>query len=286
MGKRESFRTGRRHGGPMVVNKNPARFWLTVTVGLLLSACQQQPPIRHTPSDAADLVFVGENILTMDPQIPQANAVAVRGDTIVEVGDRDSVLHLIAPDTKVIELDDKALIPGLIDAHGHFAFTARLLQFVNLSSPPVGTATSIDDVVDMLAKRIAQDNIPPGTWVMGFGYDDSLLAEQRHPTRDDLDGVSTQHPVGIMHVSAHLAVANSLALKKVGIDANSENPPGGVIRRQADGRTPNGVLEESAAYAVIVPMAMGDSGALENQIRDAALYYASFGITTVTRRCG
>jgi predicted amidohydrolase YtcJ len=246
-----------------------------------LAACSS--PVDPVPPEGgfADTVFLGTSIITMDPDAPSAEAVAIRGDSIALVGDRDQVLALAGPDTRVEELGDKALIPGLIDTHGHFAFTARLLNLANLSPPPVGPVTTVEDIVELLRDHIATNKAPAGTWIMGYGYDDSLLEERRHPTRDDLDRVSTEHPIGIMHVSGHLAVANSTGLSVLNISADSADPPGGVIRRRAGSRDPNGVLEEIAAYGVMGQLAAGTSDDLESQIREAAIYYASFGITTV-----
>ena len=252
---------------------------VVVSVAACGGPADDQSPVAV---DYADVIFVGEHIITMDAGEPAASGVAVRGERIAQVGDRDTVMDRAGPDTRVIELGDRALLPGFIDSHGHFSFTARLIEFANLSSPPVGTATNIDDINRLLAQHIADRQIPKGEWVMGYGYDDSLLAENRHPTRDDLDKVSTDHPIVLMHVSGHLAAANSAALAATEIGAGTADPPGGVIRRRPGSREPNGVLEESAA-SVLVFGRLGQIG--DGQFlalaRRATAYYASFGITTV-----
>ena len=251
-------------------------------VAACVSACGG-PAGDESPDtiDHADVIFVGEHIVTMDAGTPTASGVAVRGERIVQVGDRDSVMRLAGADTRIVELGDGALLPGFIDSHGHFSFTARLLEFANLSSPPVGTAENIGDVNKLLARHIADRQIPEGEWVLGYGYDDSLLAENRHPTRDDLDRVSTDHPIVLMHVSGHLAAVNSAALAAAGIDAGTDNPPGGVIRRCPGSREPNGVLEESAASGLVFGR-LGRIGGdrFEALLRRTTEYYASFGITT------
>jgi len=256
------------------------RLTLCLIAFAMLAACESSVEVEVPDGGFADAIFLGAKIVTMDPDMPSAEAVAIRGDTIALVGDRDPVMALAGPDTRVEELGDRALIPGLIDTHGHFGFTARLLNLANLSPPPVGPVNTIDDLVGLLRDHIAANEIPPGTWVMGYGYDDSLLEELRHPTRDDLDLASTDHPIGIMHVSGHLAVANSAALAALNINAESSDPPGGIIRRRSGSQEPNGVFEETAAYAVMGQLATGKPDDLELQIRDAARYYASFGITT------
>ena len=116
-----------------------------------------------------------------------ATAVAVRGEEIIAVGDRGDVEPLIGESTRVVELGDRALVPGFIDAHGHLGMVLQVLDLLNASSPPVGPMESIDDIVAALQARIRDQEIPAGEFVMGYGYDDSLLAEGRHPDRDDLD---------------------------------------------------------------------------------------------------
>ena len=216
-----------------------------------LSACGQgsDAPVENVVP--ADTIFVGQNIITMERDLTPVSGLTVRGDEIIAVGDADLVLRYRGNATRVVELGDNALLPGFVDAHGHFSATARLSDFVNLSSPPVGTAENIDDIVRLLQQRIAADQTPAGDWVIGYGYDHSLLAEQRHPTRDDLGVVSTEHPVLLMHVSGHLAATNSLGLRQSEIDAESSNPAGGVIRRREGSREPNGVFEESAEPYVV-----------------------------------
>ena len=259
------------------------RLLVVIVTGALLLACGGPPDDAGGPSVApADIVFVGSHIITMDSARPTATGVAVRGEKIVAVGDRATVMGRVGDTTRVVDLGDHTLLPGFIDSHGHFSFTARLIDFVNLSSPPVGSAENIDDIIALISQHIAERAIPPGEWVLGYGYDDSLLAENRHPTRDDLDKASTDHPIVLMHVSGHLAAVNSAALAESDIGAGTNDPPGGVIRRRAGSREPNGVLEESAASRLV----FGRLGAIagerfETLARKTTEYYASFGITTV-----
>jgi predicted amidohydrolase YtcJ len=120
----------------------------------------------------------------------------------------------------------------------------------------------------------------PGEWVSGFGYDDTLLAEQRHPTRDELDQVSTEHPVVAMHISGHFFVANSMALASVGIDASTPDPEGGVIGRMAGSREPNGLLEETARLDVMRQMQDLSLVNTWRLMKAAATEYAAVGVTT------
>ncbi len=135
------------------------------------------------PGTPADMIFVGDNIVTMDPDQPSVEGVAVRGETIVATGTREEVMALQGASTRVVELGDQALVPGFIDAHGHFLAVGQQLDVLSLHPPPVGDVTNIDELVAKIRRWIEERQIPPGETVFGNGYDDSLLEEGRHPTR-------------------------------------------------------------------------------------------------------
>ncbi len=250
---------------------------------MLLGACTDEPeaPIGATatlPDSVADSVYIGEHIISMTGSNP--GAVAVRGDRIVATGSAQQITPLIGESTRVIELGEQALLPGFIDAHGHFSALARTADYVDLSPPPVGGAESIADIVRALRLAIEQSSIPAGTLVTGFGYDDSLLEERRHPTRFDLDEASTSHPIVIRHVSGHLAVGNSLALGDAGISAETPDPAGGIVRRLEDG-APDGVMEETAMTLLPDAVASLTPERFAELRRQALQIYAGYGITTI-----
>lgn len=171
------------------------------------------------------------------------------------------------------------MIPGIIDPHSHFPLSAStvLLQ-VDLSSPPVGKMNSISDIIAALKKKAEQT--PPGQWIVGVGYDDTLIAEKRHPTRQDLDKASTQHPIYLMHVSYHFGAVNTKAIEIAGINRDSPDPAGGKFRRDGDG-DPNGVLEELSAYERVTSrIPPRSSEQWRELIRVAGQQYASQGVTT------
>ena len=258
------------------------KFVLAAMAVALLTGCGAEPAPEAPPEPPADLIVVGKHIVTMDDAFAGATAVAVRGGHIAAVGDADELLPLAGPGTRTIELGDRALTPGFIDAHGHVSFVARLIDFVNLSSPPVGPVQNMDDIVRLLAGRLAERELAPGEWLFGYGYDDSLIAENRHPTRDDLDRVSLEQPIALMHVSGHLAAVNSAALAAVGMDSSTPDPDGGVIRRRPGTDEPNGVMEEAAASAFTLgQFGQVDAERYEALLRRALDYHAAFGITTV-----
>ncbi|MFT6057727.1 MAG: putative amidohydrolase YtcJ, partial [Pseudohongiellaceae bacterium] len=229
--------------------------------------------------DPVDIIFVGQNIVTMDQ--PGITGVAVKGDRISFVGSAQDALAFKGTQTRVIELGEQALLPGFIDAHGHFSAFASRLDALDLSSPPVGNINSIDDIVSEIRSWIEVRQIPAGEIIHGVGYDDSLLAELRHPTREDLDRASTQHPIVIRHVSGHLLAANSLALSDANVSALTENPEGGVIRRLDGSDEPDGVMEETAMR--LFPSQSSDLNDEQRRLlrRQALKVYASYGITTI-----
>ena len=238
----------------------------------------EQPPEAGSP---ADTIFVGDNIVTMEPGRPEVEAVAVRGETIVAAGARDEVLALRGDATRIVELGERALLPGFIDAHGHFLAVGMTLDALSLHPPPVGDVSDIDDILRKIRAWIADRGIPPGEMVSGGGYDDSLLAENRHPTRFDLDRSSTEHPIVLTHVSGHLRTANSVALRAVGVTADTPDPPGGHIRRVGDTGEPDGVLEETAGALVGGGWLFRPTNDLEGLARRAVGVYTSYGTTTI-----
>jgi predicted amidohydrolase YtcJ len=261
-------------------SKNIEKLKLVVLVSLFaLAGCSPQVELSQEAQSSADLIFVGDNIITMDDNV--ASAVAVIGDRISAVGSREEILAMRDETTQFVDLGARALLPGFIDAHGHFGGVATYSALLDLSSPPVGAMENIDDIVAAIRNWIEVNNVPAGDLVYGVGYDDSLLVELRHPNRDDLDRASTTHPIVIRHVSGHLSSANSLALANYNIGVNTENPAGGIVRRRLGTNEPDGVMEETAMGLLPGTGILVDEELGWRLRREAADIYASFGITTI-----
>ena len=261
-------------------SKNIEKLKLVVLVSLFaLAGCSPQVELSQETQSSADLIFVGDNIITMDDNV--ASAVAVIGDRISAVGSREEILAMRDETTQFVDLGARALLPGFIDAHGHFGGVATYSALLDLSSPPVGAMENIDDIVAAIRNWIEVNNVPAGDLVYGVGYDDSLLVELRHPNRDDLDRASTTHPIVIRHVSGHLSSANSLALANYNIGVNTENPAGGIVRRRLGTNEPDGVMEETAMGLLPGTGILVDEELGWRLRREAADIYASFGITTI-----
>jgi hypothetical protein len=193
----------------------------------------------------ADAIYFGGPIVTVDDRRPSAEAVAVKDGRIVGVGSRRNVerAHKGAA-TRMVDLAGRTMIPGFIDAHGHMWGAGVQAMAANLLPPPDGPVRSIADLQAQLRQWMATSNIARDFGVViGFGYDDSQLAEQRHPTAEELDEVSRDLPMIVIHQSGHLHALNTKALEMAGITATTEDPQGGVIRRKPGTREPSGVME-------------------------------------------
>ena len=161
--------------------------------------------------EPADLIYHHGIILTMDDRRPAAEAVAVRDGRIIAVGGLAEVSKVTGEDTRKIDLGGKTMLPGFVDSHGHTYFIGLQASTANLLPPPDGTCGDIASLETLLSDWAAKHRevVAKVGWIAGFGYDDSQLAERRHPTRDDLDRVSRDLPVIIIHQSGHPGVANS-----------------------------------------------------------------------------
>jgi predicted amidohydrolase YtcJ len=191
----------------------------------------------------ADLVLLNGRILTVDAKDSVAEAVGIAGGKIVAVGSNEEVKTRAAKDAHVIDLHGRTATPGLIDTHCHFQEVAALYE-IDLSDPSI---QRVSDVVQRVQQKVAAAK--PDAWVRGSGWDEGKLAELRYVYAADLDKVSPNNPVWLMHTTGHYGVANSYAMKLVGITRETKDPPAGTIDRDQKGN-PTGVLKESATDLV------------------------------------
>ena len=221
----------------------------------------------------------------MEGDTPQyAEAIAVKDGKILYVGSKAEAMQQAGSGHQMVDLQGHTLLPGFIDAHGH-AFGAGFQKAAaNLLPPPDGNGTDIPTLTTLL-KAWYTDNTKNGkapSWIVGFGYDDAQLKERRHPTAAELDEVSTTVPVLVVHQSGHLAAANHKALELAGYNAETPNPAGGVIRREKDGKTPNGVLEETASAAIVFEIFSKIDSATNDYLALSGIdAYTRFGFTTI-----
>ncbi len=244
-----------------------------------LSAALAHPAIAQ---EVADRIFTGGPVLTMDDVAPRAEAVAVKDGRIIAVGSVDQVMVHKGEGTEVTDLAGRALLPGFFDAHGHVFVGGIQALTANLLAPPDGEVTDIASLQRVLRDWIAANEatVKQTGLIMGFGYDKSTMAELRDPTRADLDAISTEYPIYLIHQSAHMGAANSKALEIAGITRDTPDPPGGVIVRDATGE-PTGGLEENAHNLVWLKL-MGsvDRDGMKAIARAGSALWAKYGYTT------
>ncbi|MBH2000724.1 MAG: amidohydrolase [Moraxellaceae bacterium] len=207
------------------------------------------------PQTTTEKLFYGGSILTMEGMQPKyAEALLVRDGKILFVGSKQQAERLANAQVQYINLSNKTLLPSFIDAHSHVNMVGFHQMVANLYPMPDGSVSDINSLVNVMNTWKTQNPTvikTMGGWILGNGYDDAQLSEQRHPTATDLDRVSKDQPVMILHQSGHLASVNHKALELLNFNQNTPNPAGGVIRREANSNIPNGVLEESALFTAI-----------------------------------
>lgn len=234
-------------------------------------------------ASSSDLIFTGGPILTMEDATPTAEAVAVRNGVIVAVGALDAARAAVGRGARTVNLDGRTLLPGFFDPHGHVSMVGLQARYANLLPAPDGQG---DDIPAL--QRITREwmnthaqLVRDTQLVIGFGYDDSQLKEHRHPTGKELDAISDSVPILFLHQSGHLGSANSAALAAAGVTASTPDPDGGAFRREEGSRQPNGVMEETALFAVMGALFTRlDLQANMEMIREGARFYSSFGYTT------
>lgn len=188
----------------------------------------------------ADIVFKNGQVITVDDQDRITEAVAVKDNRIIAVGTNDEINHMINSQTTVVNLNGKSLLPGFIDSHVHMTVYGANQLSVSCKASHI---KSISDILQDLKKAALKT--PKGNWIRAWGFDETNVVEKRYPTRQELDEVSTEHPIIVMRTCLHTSFVNSKALEIAGIDQNTENPEGGIIVRDDKGE-PTGTLLETA----------------------------------------
>jgi hypothetical protein len=260
----------------MALNINRRAFLLsTASTALLASAAMAQ--------EVADVIYTGGTILTIDDANPHAEAVAVTNGRIVAVGPLEDVSKLKGPGTRMVDLGGRTMLPGFIDPHGHVMMGGLQALSANMLPPPDGRVGSIAALQQTLKEWMAVNGeaMSKARIILGFGYDHSQLAELRPPNRAELDAVSTDLPVVVVHQSGHIGAFNSKALEIAGYTAASKDPEGGKILRKEGSQEPSGIVEETAFFLALPRLLknVGPAGFEAFTIAGAEMW-SSFGYTT------
>ncbi len=222
---------------------------------------------------AADLVIINAKIWTVDKNHPTAQAVAVLGDRIVSVGTNAEVEAWRGPNTKVIDAGGKLLLPGFDDAHVHFVSGGLQLDAVQLTD-----ATSPEEFARRIGERAKQT--AKGEWILGGDWDETKWDPAKLPAKELIDALTPDTPVFVYRYDGHLGLANSVALRMAGVNAQTQDPPGGVIVRDAQGN-PTGILKDAAMDSMdkVIPPLSHDQRV--RVVQRALAHAASLGVTSV-----
>jgi predicted amidohydrolase YtcJ len=260
---------------------------LAVTTTVLGCVSPGQSTLSTTveQSEAADAVYFNGRIITVDDEKPEAEAVATRDGRIIYVGDLAGSERLVSEQTRKVDLRGRTMAPGFVDAHGHVVSAGIQAASANLLPMPDGQVNSFGQLVDTLRTWADSDTgiefVENTGWLVGFGFDDSQLEEQVFPTARELEQVSQDSPMMIIHQSGHFGVFNRKALELAGITDCRKEIPGGSIRCEADGQTPNGVLEENAFFSALSAFLVNIDEAYNLELfRQGMQSFARFGYTT------
>jgi predicted amidohydrolase YtcJ len=248
--------------------------------------CSESPKTKEdaAPEASTATMYYNGDILTMEgDSATYAEALVAKDGKILFVGAKDEAMKAAGEGHTMVDLNGQTMLPGFIDAHGH-VFAAGIQGLAaNLLPPPDGKGAEVSDLVSLTKEWVGtnQKIIDKIGWIIGFGYDDAQLKEKRHPVAAELDLISKDIPVMLLHQSGHLATLNNKGLEIAGITENTPDPPGGIIRRLKGSKKPEGTLEESAMFGPLFKVfGMIDSNGNANIIRAGIASYTKFGFTT------
>jgi len=230
-----------------------------------------------TPLFAVDLIFFGGDILTMDDNQPVVEAIAVEDGRITAIGTKENIIKLRTWKTKIVNLQGKTLMPGLIEAHCHPIATAVLSQVVNISGFTYNSRAEI-----MATISAAVEKASPGKWVLAFGWDPVLVKDLRNPTLAELDSISTEVPIFILTQMMHQAFVNNAVYKTAKITRNTPDPPGGgSFLKDVDGNLNGVIYEFSALQKILKKMPKTPQGTAALLLNLQYAQYAKAGYTTI-----
>jgi predicted amidohydrolase YtcJ len=254
---------------------------LTAIVG-----CDRNEPVAQSSAVpavaiAADTIYFGGDIVTVNDAQPDAEALAVKEGKILALGTAAYIEDRYqGEETVVVDLEGKTLLPGFIDPHSHYFSSLSVANQVNLFPPPAGPGEDIPAIIEELKEFRDSNDIPAGTLIQAYGYDDNAMPDGVGLTRDDIDLDFPENPVIVGHVSMHGAVLNSAAMGLYGVSAETETPPGGIIVRKPGSNEPAGLLMETAYLPIFAALPKPSSQQEVQWSLAGQRLYAAAGITT------
>ncbi len=230
-------------------------------------------PIVIFGQGQADLVLVHGKIWTENPKQPEVEAVAIQGNRIMGVGDSESILKLAGPNTKVVDLKGRRVVPGFNDAHVHFYMGGDGITSVKL----LGAVSAQE-----FRKRIAEfaRTRPKGEWILNGNWDHERWTPANLPTHQLIDDVTPDNPVFVNRSDGHMCLANAVAMKLAGVDKNTKDVPGGVIVRDADGN-PTGIFKDAAKSLIERAQPHPSMEHILSALKAAQDYATENGVTSV-----
>ena len=223
-------------------------------------------------------LYYNGNIITMNEAQPKAEAILMKGGIIVAVGSNEELLAE-REDADVVDLDGATVLPGFIDSHSHFGSSYIFPRF---DPSPVGKTNSVKDLIEQAKEYLENHPVAEGEWFIGMGYDHALFDGQLHPTKEDLDQISTEVPIVMINTSGLLGVVNTKILEVLGIDKDTPNPEGGHIYRDPETGEPTGLFQDLAIRdTVLCKMPMPSAETMIDAICRAEQMYVRHGYTTV-----
>jgi predicted amidohydrolase YtcJ len=235
----------------------------------LLAAIAASPSVYA--AEAADAIYINGNIYTVEAGQPKAPALAVIGQKLVFVGSNEGAKELVGAKTKIVDLKGKTVIPGLIEGHMHYTREGAFLLQVNAFWLPKE---------EILAKVKAEaDRLPPGTWIVGSGWNQEVWPDRQFPSKAELDAVAPNHPVSLTRTDGHALWVNSKALEMAGIDQSTPVPAGGIIEKNANGEL-TGLLFENAMALVRSKITPLSTERLKEAMLKAQAELFSYGLTS------
>lgn len=251
---------------------------LAIFLLLGLFACNGNQENTASGSDTATVYFNGDIITMEGDSAVYAEALVEKAGKILFVGDKASALREAGSKSVQVDLAGKTLVPGFIDAHGHMVYHGKNLMDKSLSG-----VKDIPELIERMKAHVTQ--IPSDGWIVGMGYAPLKMKEQRHPSADELDQISKDRPVLVVHSSGHGGSMNHALMKLLNINENTVDPAGGEYIREKGSKMPAGPMEETALIEVRNRRPPFSEASAAKVITEASKIWASFGQTTAME-CG